>query len=182
MKKGNAVKAILVLALMAGMLAGCAGPKQKHVFVPNEGAEIVSFRPGSEPDGFGGVKWGSEVSTQNGMLHYRFDPSHGGIEFFIKPSEPFRLGNAKLATVQYGFWKGKFYVGMVTMNGLSNWSAVKAAVFEKYGTGAKPFSNKEEYIWFGDDAVMALRYDDESKSGVFYIRSDALKQKMESKK
>jgi hypothetical protein len=182
MKKENAVKMIVVVLSLAGVLAGCAGPRENVLILPDENAQIVTFPPEREPDGFAGMKWGTEISALNGMLHYRFDQSHGGIEFYIRQSEPFTLGKARLDTVQYGFWSGKFYVGMVTTNGLSNWDAIKRAVFEKYGPGAKPFINKEDYVWFGDDAIMALRYDEESKSGVFYIRSDALKRQMESKK
>ena len=47
-------------------------------------------------------------------------------------------------------------------------------MFAKFGDGAKPFRNKEEYLWIGKNAVMALRYDENSKVGLFYIKSDAM--------
>jgi len=181
MRQGRRVNIFLSIFLI-GSLFGCATQHHKHsVSLPDENAKLVSFKPGSEPDGFGGIKWETELSTLDGMIHYRRDPSHGGIEFYTKERNTLKLGKGKFRTIQYGFWKGKFYVGMITTQGLSNWNALKEAVIDKYGEGARLFSNKEEFLWVGKDAVMALRYDEISKKGVYYIRSDSMKERMESK-
>ncbi|MEW6376251.1 MAG: hypothetical protein AB1502_10750 [Thermodesulfobacteriota bacterium] len=154
---------------------GCATHKNDFpVYLPNENCKLVSFKPGLEPEGFNGIKWETKLSTLEGMKHYRTDPSHGGIEFYLKERDAFKLGNGKLTTIQYGFWKEKFYVGMVTTQDLPNWNSLKEAVFDKFGEGGKPFRNKEEYLWVGKDAVMALRYNEISKEGFFYIRSDSM--------
>jgi hypothetical protein len=92
----------------------------------------------------------------------------------------FKLANGQLEIVQYGFWKGTFYVGEINTQGLSNWNALKEVVFARFGVGAKPFKNKEEYLWVGKDATMALRYDEISEMGTYYIRSDSVAKKMES--
>jgi hypothetical protein len=149
------------------------------VYVPNEKARLVRFS-GSEPEGFNGIKWETKLSTVAGMKHYRTDQSAGGIEFYLKKGDGFQLGNGKPAPVQYGFWREKFYVGMVTTGGLTDWNSLKETVFSKFGVGAKPFSNKEEYLWVGKVAVMALRYDENSKRGTFYIRSESMEKQMES--
>jgi hypothetical protein len=114
-----------------------------------------------------------------GLKHYRTDPSHGAIKFYLKEGDVFKLGNGKALPVQYGFWKGRFYVGMVTTESLPDWNALKETIFNKFGEGAKPFKNKEEYLWVGKNAVMALRYDESSKEGLFYIRSEAMAKQME---
>ena len=149
------------------------------VYVPNEKARLVRFS-GSEPEGFNGINWETKLSTVAGMKHYRTDQSAGGIEFYLKKGDGFPLGNGKPAPVQYGFWREKFYVGMVTTGGLTDWNSLKETVFSKFGVGAKPFSNKEEYLWVGKVAVMALRYDENSKMGTFYIRSESMEKQMES--
>lgn len=177
MRQGRKVNIFLTIFLI-GSLFGCA---TQHVSLPNENVKLVGFKPGSEPDGFDGIKWETELSTLDGMKHYRRDPSYGGIEFYIKERNTLKLGKGKFRTIQYGFWKGKFYVGMITTQGLSNWNALKEAVIDKYGEGSRPFSNKEEFLWFGKDASMALRYDKISKGGVYYIRSDSMMERMESK-
>jgi hypothetical protein len=60
----------------------------------------------------------------------------------------------------------------------SDWEALKESVFEKYGVGAKPFTNKEEYLWIGRDATMALRYDEILKKGTYYVRSHSMEKQM----
>ena len=149
------------------------------VYVPNEKARLVTFS-GSEPEGFNGIKWETKLSTVAGMKHYRTDQSAGGIEFYLKEGDGFQLGNGKPAPVQYGFWREKFYVGMVTTESLADWNSLKETVFRKFGVGAKPFSNKEEYLWVGKVAVMALRYDENLKMGIFYIRAESMEKQMES--
>jgi hypothetical protein len=147
------------------------------VYSPNENCKLVSFKPGLEPAGFNGVKWETELSSLGEMKLYRKEPSHGGISFYLRAGDTYKIRNGKLLPIYYGFWRNKFYVGVVRTEQVSDWEALKESVFEKYGVGAKPFSNQEEYLWVGKDATMALRYDGNSKSGIYYIRSHTMEKK-----
>ena len=160
---------------------GCGALRKTDVpaYVPNENSKLVYFKPGLEPEGFNGIKWETKLSTLDRMNHYRTDPSSGGIEFYLKEGDAFKLGNGKLIPIQYGFWREKFYVGMVSTRSLPDWNALKEAVFNKFGEGAKTFSNREEYLWVGGNAIMALRYDEILKTGIFYIRSDSMAKQLE---
>ena len=149
-------------------------------YIPDMTCKPVGFAQGSEPTGFNAVKWGTELSTLQNMDYVRTDPSHGGITFYTKKSDGFRLGDGRVFPVQYGFWKGMFYVGMVMTQGPSDWEALKMTVFDRYGRGAKPFINTDEYLWYDEDATMALRYDDMTKTGMYYIRSGAMEKQMKS--
>jgi hypothetical protein len=60
----------------------------------------------------------------------------------------------------------------------SDWEALKESVFEKFGVGARPFTNQEEYLWIGKDATMALRYDELLRMGTYYIRSHSMEKQM----
>jgi hypothetical protein len=153
-------------------------PNYIPVYLPNENCKLVSFKPGFEPEGFNGIKWETELSTLREMKLYRKDSSHGGIDFYLKAGDGYKLKNGKLIPIQYGFWRGKFYVGMVIMEQASDWGALKESVFEKFGPGAKPFSNIEEYLWIGKNATMALRYDGYLRTGTYYIRSHSMEKQM----
>jgi hypothetical protein len=173
----------VLIPLCFVMVTGCAHFHSKEelcapVYLPNEKAKLVSFYHGQEPGGFNEIKWETSVSTLEGMKPYRKDSSYGGIDFYLKEKDAFKLGNGRLHTIQYGFWKGRFYTGVITTEGLADFNALKEGVFGKYGLGAKPFRNKDEFLWVGKDAVMALRYDEVSKCGLFYIRSDAMAKQM----
>ena len=150
------------------------------VYVPDKTSKPVGFAPGSEPIGFNGVKWRTELLTLQNMDYVRTDPSHGGIIFYTKRGDGFHLRDGRVLPIQYGFWKGMFYVGVVMPQGPSDWEALKMTVFEKYGRGAKPFISTDEYLWYGEDATMVLRYDDATKTGLYYIRSGAMEKEMKS--
>ena len=177
----------ILISLSLLMLIGCPQFRSNFlgeeiyipVYLPNENCQLVGFKPGSEPDGFNGIKWETMLSMLEGMKHYRKDKSYGGIDFYLKEKDAFKLGNGKLESVQYGFWREKFYTGMVMTQGLEHFNAAKEAAFSKFGEGAKPFRNKEEYLWVGKNAVMALRYDENTKAGIFYIKSDSMTKQME---
>lgn len=154
------------------------GKSDIALYIPNQEAKLVGFR-GTEPQGFNGITWGTHRSTVQGLKHSRTDSSYGGIEFYSKEGEVFNLNDGKNTPVEFGFWRGEFCVGMVTVRGPDEWKALKKSVFDQFWVGAKPFSNKEEYLWVGEDAVMALRYTENLRTGVFYIRSTALQDRME---
>jgi hypothetical protein len=112
------------------------------------------------------------------MKHSRTDPTHGGIEFYVREGDTFKLEDGKHKPVQYGFWREKFYVAVVSTKGPEEFNAIKKAVFDKFGGGAKPFINREEYLWEGKNVIMGLSYEDNSKFGLYYVRSKSLATKM----
>ena len=159
------------------MAMGCAH-QTPVAYSPNKNCKLVSFKPGLEPEGFNGIKWETKLSALEGMKLHRKDASYGGVEFYLREGDTFKLGNGKLTPIQYGFWREKFYIGIVTTHSLADWNALKEIIFNKYGEGAKPFTNKEEYLWFGKKAVMVLRYTDFLKEGIFYIKSDSMEKQI----
>jgi len=150
------------------------------VYIPDKNCKAVGFARGYEPAGFNGVKWRTELLSLQDMIYVRTDPRHGGITFYTKKGDGLRLIDGKVLPIQYGFWEGTFYVGMVMTQGPSDWEALKMTVFDKYGRGAKPFINTDEYLWYSEDATMALRYDDSTKAGIYYIRSGAMEKQMKA--
>jgi hypothetical protein len=171
MKKLTIILCVFALAIVFG----CATSKTDcPVYVANPNCKLVSFKPGAEPDGYNGIKWETKLSTLERMKHTRTDPAHGGIEFYVREGDTFKLENGKHKTVQYGFLKGKLYVVVISTSGPEEWKSLKDAVFRKFGEGARPFVNREEYLWSGKNVVMALQYDENFKLGTFYIRCDSL--------
>jgi hypothetical protein len=168
---------ILILFSLVTVM-GCSSYTPCPVYTPNENCNLVTFKPGLEPRGFNGINWETELSTLRAMKAYRTDPSHGGIYFYLRAGDGYRLKSGKVIPIQYGFWEEKFYIGVVMTEQVSDFEALKESVFEKFGVGAKPFLNKEEYLWVGKNVTMALRYDEGSKKGTYYIRSHSMEQKM----
>ncbi len=173
---------IILSAFSLAVVFGCATSKTDcPVYVANPNCKLVSFKPGAEPDGYNGIKWETKLSTLERMKHTRTDPTHGGIEFYVREGDTFKLENEKLKPVQYGFWREKFYVAVVSTKGPEEFNALKETVFKKFGEGSKPFANREEYLWVGKNVVMVLQYDENFKLGTYYIRYDSLAREMAKK-
>jgi hypothetical protein len=158
---------------------GCAVSPDCPTYVANPNCKLVTFKPGAEPAGYNGIKWEAKLSTLEKLKLLRTDVSFGGIDFYTREGDTLKLVNGKEIMVQYGFWKEKFYVAVVQTKGREEWNALKETVFKKYGEGAKPFLNSEEYLWDGKNADMVLRYDENSKLGTYYIRSLAVSKQIQ---
>jgi hypothetical protein len=169
---------IILCAFSLVAVLGCATTNDCPVYVTNPTCKLVSFGAGSEPEGCNGIKWETKLSTLERMKHTRTDPAHGGIEFYVREGDAFKLENGKKLMIQYGFLREKFYVGLISIRGAEEWNALKEAVFNKFGGGAKPFINREEYLWVGKNVVMSLQYDENLKFGAYYIRSESMVKKM----
>ena len=168
----------LLCAFSLAAVLGCATSNDCPTYVKDPSCKLVSFMTGSEPDGYNGVKWQTRLSSLERMKHIRTDPTHGGIAFYVRDGDTFKLENGKQKAVQYGFWKERFYVAVVNTKGQEEFEALKETVFKKFGVGAKPFTNREEYLWVGKHAVMALQYDENFKSGTLYLRCDSMTREM----
>ncbi len=180
MKSKRSCRLVAFLILLIGLI-GCAAEAPYQLPYLNENAKLTGFQSGVEPYGFGGIEWETNLSNVKGLTYYRTDVSHGGIDFYRRKGERLKIGGEIFEKVQYGFWNGKFYVGMIKTDGLARWNVLKKAILTHYGEGTKPFRNREEYLWSGEAVIMALRYDEEEKRGLFYIRSESLRKKMPRK-
>ncbi len=173
------MKHLMILCAFSLTIAlGCATSNDCPTYITNPNCKLVSFKPGHEPEGYNGIKWETALSTLDKMKHTRTDPTHGGIEFYVREGDLFPLENGKQKPVQYGFLREKFYVVVVNTKGPEEFNALKRSVFKKFGEGSKPFVNREEYLWVGKNVVMALKYDENTKFGDYYIRSELVAKKM----
>ena len=135
----------------------------------------TSFKPNSEPDGFAGIKWGTQFSeVKSEMVESRSisNPTEPDVKtkiYYTKKGDNLRIGEAQLDKNEYGFWKGKFAEVQITATGPENFSQLKKFLFEKYGTVNKPVQGV--YSWDGSITQMALRYDESTKTSSLTIAS-----------
>jgi len=138
-----------------------------------------NFKPGSEPDGFRGIKWGQDISTVEGLVHVATDPSYGGIERYARERDELKMGAAELDRIFYDFWQNKFCGVWIYTKGYSNWDSFKAVVFEKFGKGFQSNEYIETYNWFGEKTWMSLDYNEFSKEGKLYMFSKEINKQQE---
>jgi len=161
----NLVRWIIVLVLMMA-ISGCV---QKST---------SPFKPNSEPDGFAGIKWGTEFSeVKSDMVESRSiaNPTEPDVKikiYYTKKRDHFKMGEAQLDKLEYGFFRGKFAEVQITATGPENFNHLKNFLFEKYGTVDK--SSQGLYSWNGPVTRIALRYDDPAKTSLLTISSTTI--------
>lgn len=126
-----------------------------------------AFKPGSEPDGFRGIKWGTDILTLKGMQLIEDD----GLEKYYKKREDnLKMGDSQLSEITYGFRDGKFATVIIRTKGYANYGHLKDACFEKFGKGwrteADERSDIQSFAWFGDTTWVILKYEKIKDEGV----------------
>jgi len=134
---------------------------------PGEGG----FKPGTEPNGFRGIKWGTDINTLPDMKYVKTDPSD--TRLYVKQNDELKIGSATFKRIEYWFWRAKFYKVNICTEGYENWIGLKEAFFKKYGPGLhyQWSEHTKQYWWFGKKTVIILEYDEVLKEGYLWTAS-----------
>jgi hypothetical protein len=135
-------------------------------FVFSQG--LGDFKPGSEPDGFRGIKWGTDISTLKDMTFVtEIDKDAKRYE---RKRDELKLGKAKLDSIQYEFRKGRFYLVEIEFQGVEDFNRIKEAMFETYGKGRSMMEKSEglseSYFWEGEKTDIIIIFDAEVGGGI----------------
>lgn len=129
-----------------------------------QGLTLKEFKPGSEPDGFKGIKWGKDISTVQGMFYVR---SHLQIEnkAYIRKNGNPEIDDVRADSIIYYFWADKFYMALVEISGYENFLRIKDTFLEKYGSQeplefaqTEPQESMIAYGWQGPKTKIFLHY------------------------
>ena len=125
------------------------------------GQGVVELKPGSEPDGFRGITWGTDISTLKDMtLVMAIDDD---VKRYQRKGDVLKIGEAKLDHIHYEFWKGKFYLVEIEVQGVENWNNLKRTMFARFGKGqnmqGEGENRLESYRWEGEKAAIIMMYD-----------------------
>jgi len=129
---------------------------------------LGDFKPGSEPDGFRGIKWGTEISTLKDMVFVMAIDKD--VKRYEKKRDELKIGKAKLDYIQYEFRKGRFYLVEIGFQGIRNFNQVKEIMFETYGKGQSMLEKKEKltesYFWEGEKTDIIMIFDADEGGGI----------------
>ena len=153
-------------------------------------ASARSSKLRSEPVGFRGIRWGTEISTFKDMEKVEQDKSsNSDLVWYARKGDTLAIGNAKLETIFYSFWMGNFESVWVDFKGDENFETLKKELFELFGkvleseellkkmdkkTGREPSTiehAEEFYAWEGKNTEMSLSYSKDRHKGTLYINS-----------
>ena len=119
------------------------------------------FNPGTEPDGFRGLKWGTPLSALTDM-HQVWDG--GDNKYYERKDDPLEISGARLHRIVYTFWRGQFSeVKLEVMKDYGNpqdeftyFKVLRQACFDRFGARRKGIWGSEEYSWFGHTSRVKL--------------------------
>lgn len=176
--KAEAMKKVKILAILFTIfLIGCF-------------ASARSSKPRLDPDGFRGIKWGTEISTLKDLEKVKQDKSSDSdLVWYIRKEDTLAIGEAKLKNIFYSFWLGNFESVWIDFKGEDNFEAIKKELVEQFG---KPLSSEGImkkmgertgrelspteragifYAWWGKNTEMWLSFSEDLHKGTLTINS-----------
>lgn len=117
----------------------------------------------NEPEGFRGVKWGTNITELPDMV---FQGSRGEKKLYFKKNDKMKIGDADIQSIGYFFYKEKFYNVLIEFSNLTNFVRIKETCDQLYGSGYRPNRFMEQYFWRGGNVTIFLHYNEISKEGM----------------
>ena len=181
--KAEAIKKVKILAILFSIfLIGCF-------------ASTRSSKPRSEPDGFRGIRWGTEISTLKGMEKAEQDrSSNSDLVWYTRKGDTLATGEAKLENIFYSFWMGNFEGVWIDIKGEENFEALKKELFEQFGKALESEELMKKtyerawrgpstieradffYGWWGKNTEMSLSYSKDRHKGTLTINSRRIRE------
>jgi hypothetical protein len=169
-------KSVLLGAMTAwAALLWSAGtlPAQDKMFSYN-----YSFKPGTEPDGFRGLKWQTNIATLDPLHTMEVIEILGPFIYYKKNKEDLYLVTVKLDNIIYEFWNGKFSGVIIKVRGNNQFQILKDYVFTRFGPGQRSKVleqlNVDDFYYNGIKTRMYLKYSDIDRTGELSSYSIAL--------
>jgi hypothetical protein len=135
--------------------------------------EYNYFKLGTEPDGFRGIKWGTEIKALQDMQYVGVDQDYPGNEVIIyhRKGDELQINGIPVSAIEYRFWRGLFFnVGILT-RGHSNFMSLLRDTQKTYGKEHQSKKNIERYYWHGNRSSIVLEYHTKSQAGSMCIQS-----------
>lgn len=127
------------------------------------------FKAGSEPDGFRGIKWGTELPQTVKERGSSQKPVHGYMVYH-KPHDDTKIGTVTPDKVFLIFKNDRFVAVEILSHGRENWYEVSRVLINDYGDGvSKRDSDAEEYYWYGKKTFIGAEFNkstDKIKIGI----------------
>jgi len=175
--KVTAIMRIKVLTIVFGVtLMGCF-------------ASTRASKPGTDPDGFRDMKWGTEISTLKDMEEVEEKTSSGvDLVWYRRKGDTLAMGEAKLKNIFYSFWMGEFESVWIDFEGEENFEALKKDLFERVGKAREPKGSMDKmgkrggersltqrpgafYAWLGKNTEIWLSYSKDRHKGTLTMNS-----------
>jgi hypothetical protein len=172
MRRKTAISAVLIAGAVI-LLSAMTLLAQDKMFTYD-----YSFKPGTEPDGFRGLKWQTNIATLDPLHTMEVIAIVGPFVYYKKNKEDLYLVTVKLDDIIYEFWNGKFSGVIIKVRGENQFQILKEYVFARFGPGQRSKAleqlNVQDFYYNGVKTRMYLKYSDIDRTGELSMYSIAL--------
>jgi hypothetical protein len=127
--------------------------------------------------GFVDAKLGDPIESFTGLRLIGKDEA-AGTETYIRHSDYFQVGGAKVDGVTYSFYEGRLYFISIQMTGRKNSESVLAALEQTFGPGVETGNRPNEHIWPGEKVFVLYDLDPETDRGMAAMTSTPIQARM----
>jgi hypothetical protein len=130
-----------------------------------------------EDGGLVDAKLGDSIESFTGLTLIGEDEA-AGTETYVRRSDTFRVGGAKVDEVTYSFYEGRLYFISVRMTGRQNAESVFAALKRTFGPAIETGNRPNEHIWPGGKVFVLYDFDPETHRGMAAMTSASIQARM----
>jgi len=138
---------------------------------------LPAFAFQNEPDGFRGIKWGTNISELPDMSLFE---DYGNSKSYLRKGDKLKIGDADIGRIGYGFYKGRFNKLFIIYKGSLNFTKLKDIFFGQYGQGSKPNRFMEQYYWVGETVSISFEHSEITKEGKIFYTYDPISNEKEA--
>jgi len=141
----------------------------------------TAFAFQNEPDGFRGIKWGTEISEVSDQFALNSDER--SMATYTRRDDKLAIGDAELIRLTYQFYKGRLHSVSMNTQEYANRRALQIALRTQFGQGSQPNRYMERYYWSGVTTIIALNCNTSAETcHLLFWSTEASKQKSADEK
>jgi hypothetical protein len=169
----------ITVCLSTALVVGLSCAAQEKMFTYD-----YTFKPGTEPDGFRGLKWQTDIATLDPLHTMELIAVVGPFTYYKKNNEDLHLVTVPLDDIIYEFWNGKFSGVIVKVKGERQFQILKDYCFARFGEGYRSKilqqMNVQDFYYNGVKTRMYLKFSDLDRIGELASYSIALLSKQQN--
>jgi hypothetical protein len=128
---------------------------------------IPAFAFQNEPDGFRGIKWGTDIKKLPDMVFLERD---GDIKTYYRKFDKLKIQDVYVDEIVYCFYRNQFCAVQISFDSFSNFTRLKSILFGQHGQSDQANPPLGKYSWFGRNVEIDLEYNQrEQKGDIFYV-------------
>ncbi len=170
------MKASIPQSKVTRIESGSGDPKNSSV--PDQQSNIPAKRSlVLHKEGLGDLKWGDRVANVADLEIKQTDSGLKEVLEYVRPQDALKLGDAKLTSVVYAFWRDQLYTVTIWTRGQANYHSLRNAAFAQFGNGTRIDRSGEAYLWSDGPSDVMLEYSKEDQHGMLWMRCKELDRK-----